>query len=246
MLARLTRQLRVKKLKKQKRKRKKVKTKKKLALQLKLCSLVCRNQVRDPETWWIDLSTPPLYLSRTISSMVCLHLLPRRSFNSRFFRSFLGNYDAFDLFGPAEVGIHLIDSIGAVWIGSDWDHRHWKRKQLLIDMAAGGFVTRAFESMLKECSGGKKYPALQKAIQAFLGLVLICLLNSARLHYGSVCSFLWIAGNNLNNRFSSAWKCCSGLLFVYCFHWFYSFHCSNALISSFTEAWHHFSHSEFG
>ncbi|KAL0547936.1 hypothetical protein IC582_012375 [Cucumis melo] len=35
-------------------------------------------------------------------------------------------------------------------------------------MAAGGFVTRAFESMLKECSGGKKYPALQKAIQAFL------------------------------------------------------------------------------
>ncbi|KAG6582539.1 Brefeldin A-inhibited guanine nucleotide-exchange protein 5, partial [Cucurbita argyrosperma subsp. sororia] len=35
-------------------------------------------------------------------------------------------------------------------------------------MAAGGFVTRAFESMLKECSGGKKYPALQKAIQAFI------------------------------------------------------------------------------
>lgn len=34
--------------------------------------------------------------------------------------------------------------------------------------AAGGFVTRAFESMLKECSG-KKYPDLQKAIQAYLG-----------------------------------------------------------------------------
>ncbi|KAL9673376.1 hypothetical protein QQ045_029632 [Rhodiola kirilowii] len=33
--------------------------------------------------------------------------------------------------------------------------------------AAGGFVTRAFESMLKECSG-KKYPELQKAIQAYL------------------------------------------------------------------------------
>lgn len=33
--------------------------------------------------------------------------------------------------------------------------------------AAGGFLTRAFESMLKECSG-KKYPELQKAIQAYL------------------------------------------------------------------------------
>ncbi|XP_052182190.1 brefeldin A-inhibited guanine nucleotide-exchange protein 5 isoform X2 [Diospyros lotus] len=33
--------------------------------------------------------------------------------------------------------------------------------------AAGGFVTRAFESMLKECSG-KKYAALQTAIQNYL------------------------------------------------------------------------------
>ncbi|XP_057949137.1 brefeldin A-inhibited guanine nucleotide-exchange protein 5 isoform X2 [Malania oleifera] len=33
--------------------------------------------------------------------------------------------------------------------------------------AAGGFVTRAFESMLKECSG-KKYGALQKAVQTYL------------------------------------------------------------------------------
>lgn len=33
--------------------------------------------------------------------------------------------------------------------------------------AAGGFVTRSFESMLKECSG-KKFPALQKSIQACL------------------------------------------------------------------------------
>ncbi|KAL1193725.1 Brefeldin A-inhibited guanine nucleotide-exchange protein 5 [Cardamine amara subsp. amara] len=33
-------------------------------------------------------------------------------------------------------------------------------------MAAGGFLTRAFETMLKE-SGGKKYPDLQKAIQAY-------------------------------------------------------------------------------
>ncbi|KAL5572269.1 hypothetical protein UlMin_021866 [Ulmus minor] len=33
--------------------------------------------------------------------------------------------------------------------------------------AAGGFVTRAFESMLKECSG-KKYPDLQKAIQSYI------------------------------------------------------------------------------
>ncbi|OMO86408.1 SEC7-like protein [Corchorus olitorius] len=34
-------------------------------------------------------------------------------------------------------------------------------------MAAGGFVGRAFESMLKECSG-KKHPDLQKAIQTYL------------------------------------------------------------------------------
>ncbi|KAF2304240.1 hypothetical protein GH714_028804 [Hevea brasiliensis] len=37
----------------------------------------------------------------------------------------------------------------------------------LIEMAAGGFVNRAFESMLKECSG-KKYPDLQKAIQTYI------------------------------------------------------------------------------
>ncbi|EEF46181.1 guanine nucleotide-exchange, putative [Ricinus communis] len=34
-------------------------------------------------------------------------------------------------------------------------------------MAAGGFVSRAFESMLKECSG-KKYPDLQKAVQTYI------------------------------------------------------------------------------
>uniref|UniRef100_A0A2P2KPD0 Mon2/Sec7/BIG1-like dimerisation and cyclophilin-binding domain-containing protein n=1 Tax=Rhizophora mucronata TaxID=61149 RepID=A0A2P2KPD0_RHIMU len=34
-------------------------------------------------------------------------------------------------------------------------------------MAAGGFVNRAFETMLKECSG-KKYPDLQKAVQTYL------------------------------------------------------------------------------
>ncbi|XP_065849956.1 brefeldin A-inhibited guanine nucleotide-exchange protein 5 isoform X1 [Euphorbia lathyris] len=34
-------------------------------------------------------------------------------------------------------------------------------------MAAGGFVSRAFESMLKECSG-KKYADLQKAIQTYI------------------------------------------------------------------------------
>ncbi|XVF88983.1 hypothetical protein PTKIN_Ptkin19aG0095100 [Pterospermum kingtungense] len=38
-------------------------------------------------------------------------------------------------------------------------------------MAAGGFVSRAFESMLKECAG-KKYPDLQKAIQTYLGQML--------------------------------------------------------------------------
>ncbi|GJV64071.1 brefeldin A-inhibited guanine nucleotide-exchange protein 5, partial [Tanacetum coccineum] len=34
--------------------------------------------------------------------------------------------------------------------------------------AAGGFVTRAFESMLKESSGNKKYTSLQTAIQSYL------------------------------------------------------------------------------
>lgn len=34
--------------------------------------------------------------------------------------------------------------------------------------AAGGFVTRAFESMLKECAI-RKYTALQAAIQAYIG-----------------------------------------------------------------------------
>lgn len=34
--------------------------------------------------------------------------------------------------------------------------------------AAGGFVTRAFESMLKESSGNKKYSSLQTAIQSYL------------------------------------------------------------------------------
>lgn len=39
-------------------------------------------------------------------------------------------------------------------------------------MAAGGFLTRAFDTMLKE-SGGKKYPDLQKAIQAYQGQISI-------------------------------------------------------------------------
>ncbi|XP_028759990.1 brefeldin A-inhibited guanine nucleotide-exchange protein 5 [Neltuma alba] len=34
--------------------------------------------------------------------------------------------------------------------------------------AAGGFVTRAFESLLKECSSTKKYPELQKALQTYI------------------------------------------------------------------------------
>ncbi|XP_073005233.1 brefeldin A-inhibited guanine nucleotide-exchange protein 5 [Typha latifolia] len=34
--------------------------------------------------------------------------------------------------------------------------------------AAGGFVTRSFESMLKECAANKKYGNLQKAIQTYL------------------------------------------------------------------------------
>jgi len=35
--------------------------------------------------------------------------------------------------------------------------------------AAGGFVTRAFDAMLKE-SSGKKLTSLQSAIQSYLGL----------------------------------------------------------------------------
>ncbi|KAL3744597.1 hypothetical protein ACJRO7_013808 [Eucalyptus globulus] len=34
--------------------------------------------------------------------------------------------------------------------------------------AAGGFVTRAFESMLKECASSRKHPDLQSAIQAYI------------------------------------------------------------------------------
>ena len=37
--------------------------------------------------------------------------------------------------------------------------------------AAGGFVTRAFVSMLKECSA-RKYPELHKAIQTYTGYFL--------------------------------------------------------------------------
>ena len=38
--------------------------------------------------------------------------------------------------------------------------------------AAGGFLTRAFESMLKECSG-KKYTSIQTAIRSYLGLCFL-------------------------------------------------------------------------
>ncbi|XP_071723844.1 brefeldin A-inhibited guanine nucleotide-exchange protein 5-like [Rutidosis leptorrhynchoides] len=34
-------------------------------------------------------------------------------------------------------------------------------------MAAGGFVSRAFESILKECASARKFPDLQKAIQSY-------------------------------------------------------------------------------
>lgn len=36
--------------------------------------------------------------------------------------------------------------------------------------AAGGFVTRAFESMLKECATNKKFVTLQASIQTYLGI----------------------------------------------------------------------------
>lgn len=55
--------------------------------------------------------------------------------------------------------------------------------------AAGGFVSRAFESMLKECSG-KKFTALQTAVQTYLGLYfllfLVCLLLFSGNHEKSV------------------------------------------------------------
>jgi guanine nucleotide-exchange factor len=36
--------------------------------------------------------------------------------------------------------------------------------------AAGGFVTRAFEAMLKECAANRgKFAALQQSIQSYLG-----------------------------------------------------------------------------
>jgi ABC-type nickel/cobalt efflux system permease component RcnA len=36
--------------------------------------------------------------------------------------------------------------------------------------AAGGFVTRAFEAMLKECTANRgKFAALQQSIQSYLG-----------------------------------------------------------------------------
>jgi guanine nucleotide-exchange factor len=36
--------------------------------------------------------------------------------------------------------------------------------------AAGGFVTRAFEAMLKECAASRgKFAALQQSIQSYLG-----------------------------------------------------------------------------
>lgn len=44
--------------------------------------------------------------------------------------------------------------------------------------AAGGFISRAFESMLKECSG-KKYPALYKSIQTYLGIILVFYISTS-------------------------------------------------------------------
>lgn len=41
-------------------------------------------------------------------------------------------------------------------------------KEEMAGGAAGGFLTRAFEAILKECSG-KKFTSLQTAVQAYLG-----------------------------------------------------------------------------
>ncbi len=59
------------------------------------------------------------------------------------------------------------------YAGAWWDpfHAPILTSSSSVEMAggaAGGFVSRAFESMLKECSG-KKYPDLQKAIQSYIG-----------------------------------------------------------------------------
>ncbi|KAI4380307.1 hypothetical protein MLD38_006512 [Melastoma candidum] len=47
----------------------------------------------------------------------------------------------------------------------------FEREQALVRAmagAAGGFVTRAFESILKECSSARKYPDLQSAVNSYL------------------------------------------------------------------------------
>jgi guanine nucleotide-exchange factor len=43
--------------------------------------------------------------------------------------------------------------------------------------AAGGFVTRAFEAMLKECASNKKNALLQQSIQSYLGAPLFISLS---------------------------------------------------------------------
>ncbi|EYU39506.1 hypothetical protein MIMGU_mgv1a000192mg [Erythranthe guttata] len=52
----------------------------------------------------------------------------------------------------------------------------------MVGGAAGGFVVRAFESMLKEC-GNRKYSALQSAIQTYLGAEGELVLNPLRLAF---------------------------------------------------------------
>lgn len=50
----------------------------------------------------------------------------------------------------------------------NWFNCVENRKAEMAGGAAGGFVARAFESMLKECAN-KKYSALQSAIKTYLG-----------------------------------------------------------------------------
>lgn len=52
-------------------------------------------------------------------------------------------------------------------------------KRNMAGGAAGGFINRAFESMLKECSN-KKNVALQTAIQTYIGSYLFFLSVCAR------------------------------------------------------------------
>lgn len=93
-----------------------------------------------------------------------------------------------------------------LWLNLDQTRRsieNWNQKKFKSKMAggaAGGFVTRALESMLKECSG-KKYTSLQTAIQSYLGLMfdLSGFLQIPDLQFEFQCVFTYLYFEVLNN-----------------------------------------------